>query len=123
VILLEHGCNYLHRDGMITDEDIDHLLMRSEERTQAESEKLKTEMQHNLANFTLAIGAHETDDAAAGGGTVASKRKSTDISGIGVTATQGFISLPQRERKKTFEVNSYFKEVLSVSLRYALITE
>ena len=39
--------------GTITDEDIDILLTKSEERTLQESSKLTTEMKHNLANFAV----------------------------------------------------------------------
>lgn len=41
------------RDGLFTDEDIDILLKRSEERTEADLSKIKTEIQHTLATFTL----------------------------------------------------------------------
>jgi hypothetical protein len=116
---------------MITDEDIDLLLRRGEQRTQAESDKIKTEMQHNLANFSFAITVEDSlggdnlqggdnngvnGDGASGGGSGVGKRKASELAGIvGVSGTSGFISLPQRERKKTIDVDSYFKEVLSVN--------
>jgi hypothetical protein len=110
---------------MITDEDIDLLLRRGEQRTQAESDKIKTEMQHNLANFSFAITVEDSlggdnlqggdnngvnGDGASGGGSGVGKRKASELAGIvGVSGTSGFISLPQRERKKTIDVDIKIK--------------
>jgi SWI/SNF-related matrix-associated actin-dependent regulator of chromatin subfamily A member 5 len=88
------------KNATITEEDIDALLAKGEERTEAMKEKIKGDMQHNLANFTLGgdegslydfSGALAGDDG--GGGHV-------------------FLSLPQRERKRNYDVNGYFRDAL-----------
>ena len=44
----------------VTDADIDAILARGEEKTEALNTKIKSDMQHNLANFSLASAADET---------------------------------------------------------------
>ena len=41
------------KSATITDADIDALLAKGEQRTKEMQEKIKTDMQHNLQNFTL----------------------------------------------------------------------
>ncbi len=101
------------RDGTLTDEDIDVLLRRGEERTSLDCEKIRTEMQHNLANFSVTLEeSQEINLFTFEGEDFRSKKKS--LGGGGGGEPFAFINLPQRERKKTFDVDSYFREAMSV---------
>ena len=90
-------------EGTLTDEDIDTLLLRGEERTQAINSKLSTEVQHSLATFSvqmedcveLNMFTFEGEDFKKTG--EGARRKS------GVDALEFQIALPQRERKRNFE--------------------
>ena len=48
-------------EGTITDEDIDAILQRGEERTGELNKKIKSDMQHNLRNFTMDGKKEESD--------------------------------------------------------------
>jgi len=88
------------KGGTLTDEDIDALLARGEQRTKEGLSKLSQDMQHNLANFSL------TDTHA----------EEFDLLEEDVATQPAFISLPQRERKRTqhsYDIDMYFNEVLS----------
>ncbi|KAH8097744.1 helicase [Aureococcus anophagefferens] len=87
----------------ITDEDIDTLLKRGEERTQEQASKIQSDVQHNLANFSLTTMEEpegslfnfegENYKGAKGGGGL-------------------MINLPQRERKRNYDVDEYFRDAL-----------
>ena len=85
------------KDGTLTDEDIDVLLARGEERTNSMNEKITTEMQHNLANFSVGLDEHEEINLFTfEGENWKDKSKMPKIISSGELT---FISLPQRDRK------------------------
>eukprot|EP00937_MAST-01D_sp_MAST-1D-sp2_P005591 g5591.t1 len=92
---------FASKDATITDEDIDAILAKGEERTREHNSKIKTDMQHNLANFTLS----SADD----GGSV------YDWGGLKDDAGAMLMPLPQRERKRNYDVNEYFRETMASS--------
>ena len=92
------------KGGTYTDEDIDALIARGEERTSEFEAKLKTDAQHNLANFQL-LGEDETGtDTFSFGG---KNYREGDRKG------GNFINLPQRQRKRNYDVNEYFRETMN----------
>jgi SWI/SNF-related matrix-associated actin-dependent regulator of chromatin subfamily A member 5 len=72
----------------VTDEDIDLILQKGEKRTDEHTSKLKHDVQHNLANFSLA--EPDTSTFMFEGKDYSSKGKNNN-----------FISIGQRSRKKT----------------------
>lgn len=88
-------------NGTYTDEDIDALIAKGEQKTSAIKDKLQTDAQHNLASFSL-LGEDETgkDTFDFGGENYRNKAKTTGT----------FINLPQRERKRNYNVNEYFRD-------------
>lgn len=91
------------KGGTYTDEDIDALIARGEERTNAMQAKLQTDAQHNLANFTLLAEDETGIDTFSFGG----KNYRDD----GKKDGGNFITLPQRERKRNYDVNEYFRDL------------
>jgi len=82
----------------VTDEDIDAILARGEERTAAMSEKIKRDMQHNLMNFTISA----EDDKESSFSLIETEKK-----------THGMLMvLPQRERKSNYNVDNYYRGAL-----------
>lgn len=80
------------KGGSYTDEDIDALILRGEERTSAMQAKLETDAQYNLASFSL-LGNDDTGrDTFSFGG---ENYRDADKKMFG-----NFINLPQRERKR-----------------------
>lgn len=90
--------------GTYTDEDIDALISRGRKKTSDVQAKFKTDAQHNLADFSL-MGDDETgkDTFDFGGENYRDKKKSAG----------NFINLPQRERKRNYNVNEYFRDSLN----------
>jgi SWI/SNF-related matrix-associated actin-dependent regulator of chromatin subfamily A member 5 len=88
--------------GTITDEDIDALLMKGEERTKLLNNQIQSDMQHNLASFTLSA---EDNFSLYDHGLEREKKDKGD--GF-------FIALPQRDRKRNYNVNEYFRDALQV---------
>jgi SWI/SNF-related matrix-associated actin-dependent regulator of chromatin subfamily A member 5 len=98
------------RDREFTDEDIDALLARGEERTASAKEKISTDMQHSLAKFSLdgssEVNVFNFEDVDY------KERRGGKAMEMG-TAT--FVNLPQRERKRAiYDVDEYFKESLGL---------
>lgn len=91
------------KGGTYTDEDIDALIARGEERTNAMQAKLQTDAQHNLANFTLLA----EDETGIDTFSFAGKNYRDD----GKKDAGNFITLPQRERKRNYDVNEYFRDL------------
>jgi len=89
------------KGGTYTDEDIDALIAKGEERTSEMQAKIQTDAKHNLASFTLL----PEDETA---------KDTFDFDGKNyrdANKTGGnFINLPQRERKRNYDVNDYFRE-------------
>ena len=87
------------KGGTYTDEDIDALIAKGEEKTSAIQAKLMTDAKHNLANFSL-LGDDAPDTFMFDGKNYREESRSTG----------NLINLPQRERKRNYDVNDYFKE-------------
>lgn len=118
------------KEGIITDEDIDTLLARGEERTNAINSKLSTEVQHSLANFSVGmedwsemnIFTFEGENFK--GKKTAGRKKKSLAEKCGENAF--LLSLPQRERKKNYgEVGEFLAEdpelVALVFISFALL--
>ena len=101
--MVRFGANEIFnaKGSMITDDDIDAILAKGEERTEAMKGKIEEGMQHNLKNFSLAENTNlyelegETFDRYPG------TKKKKNVS--------SFIELPQRERKKNYDVDEYYR--------------
>jgi len=85
------------KGGTYTDEDIDALIAKGEERTSEMQAKLETDAKHNLANFSLMA----DDD----GGNM------FEFGGVNYKdkPTGNFINLPQRERKRKYDLSAMSK--------------
>jgi len=92
------------KGGTYTDEDIDALIARGEERTSEFEAKLKTDAQHNLANFQLLAEDESGRDTFSFDG---KNYRDADKSG------GNFINLPQRQRKRNYDVNEYFRDAMN----------
>jgi SWI/SNF-related matrix-associated actin-dependent regulator of chromatin subfamily A member 5 len=86
------------KGGTYTDEDIDALIARGEERTSAIQAKLETDARHSLANFSLMADDDTGKDTFSFGGK--NYRDSDKNSG------GNFINLPQRQRKRNYDISA-----------------
>ena len=85
------------KGGRYTDEDIDALIARGEERTLEMEAKLQTDAKHNLANFSsLADDDTGRDTFSFDGKNYRESDKSTG----------NFINLPQRQRKRNYDLSA-----------------
>jgi SWI/SNF-related matrix-associated actin-dependent regulator of chromatin subfamily A member 5 len=92
------------KEGTYTDEDIDALIARGEEKTKDTQAKLETDAKHSLADFKLLA----DDDT--GRDTFSFDGKNYR----GADKTVGnFINLPQRQRKRNYDVNEYFRDAMN----------
>lgn len=87
------------KGGTYTDEDIDALITKGEEKTSAMQAKLETDAKHNLANFSLMTEEEEGTDTFSFGGK--NYRDSNKGSTVG-----NFINLPQRQRKRNYDLSA-----------------
>ena len=92
------------KGGTYSDEDIDALIAKGEEKTSAIQAKLQTDAQHNLADFQLLGDGDGDKDTFSFDGK--NYRDSTKTVG-------NFINLPQRERKRNYDVNEYFRDTMN----------
>ncbi|GAB9467025.1 Imitation switch isoform alias nucleosome remodeling factor [Globisporangium polare] len=94
------------RGSMITDDDIDAILAKGEERTESMKAKIAADMQHNLANFSLSgDSANGVSSLYEFEGEVFAKDSST-----GQVLPSTFIALPQRERKANYNEDEYYRK-------------
>lgn len=95
------------RGSMITDDDIDAILAKGEERTEAMKSKIAADMQHNLANFSLAgeNGNANVSSLYEFEGEVFSRESNN-----GAVLPSTFIALPQRERKTNYNEDEYYRK-------------
>lgn len=93
------------KGGTYTDEDIDALIARGEEKTNLIQASIETDAKHNLANFSLLTEDDSGRDTFSFGG-----KNYRDSAGGGVG---NFITLPQRQRKRNYDVNEYFRETMN----------
>jgi SWI/SNF-related matrix-associated actin-dependent regulator of chromatin subfamily A member 5 len=90
--------------GTYTDEDLDALIAKGEERTEAMQAKLQTNAQHDLANFSLMADDETGRDTFSFDGK--NYRDADKTAG-------NFINLPQRQRKRNYDVNEYFRDAMN----------
>ncbi|KAL4085638.1 hypothetical protein PRIC1_014974 [Phytophthora ramorum] len=100
------------RGSMITDDDIDAILARGEERTEDMKGKIAADMQHNLANFSLSgdNGSANVSSLYEFEGEVFSKDTNN-----GDILPSTFIALPQRERKSNYNEDEYYRQQAGLS--------
>ncbi|CEG46649.1 imitation switch isoform alias nucleosome remodeling factor 140 kda subunit [Plasmopara halstedii] len=100
------------RGSMITDDDIDAILARGEERTETMKDKIAADMQHNLANFSLSgdNGNASVSSLYEFEGEVFSKDTNN-----GHVLPSTFIALPQRERKSNYNEDEYYRQQTGLS--------
>ena len=85
------------KGGTYTDEDIDALIAKGEEKTNEMQAKLDKDAKHNLANFTLMAEDETGLDTFSFGGK----------NYRGADKTKGnFINLPQRQRKRNYDLQT-----------------
>mmetsp|Transcript_1862 Transcript_1862/g.4211 ORF Transcript_1862/g.4211 Transcript_1862/m.4211 type:complete len:1089 (-) Transcript_1862:123-3389(-) len=94
------------KGGTYTDEDIDALIAKGEQRTSEIQAKLETDAKHNLADFQLLADDDTGRDTFSFGG---KNYRGSDKNG------GNFINLPQRQRKRNYDVNEYFRDALNQS--------
>jgi SWI/SNF-related matrix-associated actin-dependent regulator of chromatin subfamily A member 5 len=90
--------------GTYTDEDIDALIAKGEEKTSEINAKLNTDAKHDLSNFSLIADDDGGRDTFAFGG----KNYRDADKNVG-----NFINLPQRQRKRNYDVNEYYRETMN----------
>ncbi|KAI9906732.1 hypothetical protein PsorP6_016200 [Peronosclerospora sorghi] len=100
------------RGSMITDDDIDAILARGEERTESMKGKIAADMQHNLANFSLSgdNGNASVSSLYEFEGELFSKDTNN-----GDVLPSTFIALPQRERKSNYNEDEYYRQQAGLS--------
>ncbi|XP_025201140.1 chromatin-remodeling complex ATPase chain Iswi [Melanaphis sacchari] len=106
--MIRHGANHVFqsKDSEITDEDIDTILRKGEEKTEEMKQKLESLGESSLRNFTLdaqtesSLYTFEGEDY----------REKQKLTGIG-----NWIEPPKRERKANYAVDAYFREALRTS--------
>lgn len=89
------------KGGTYTDEDIDGLIAKGEERTSEMQAKLQSG-KHDLANFSLVADDGGPDTFSFEGENYREK-----------AASGNFINLPQRQRKRNYDVNEYFRDAMN----------
>ncbi|XP_030836704.1 SWI/SNF-related matrix-associated actin-dependent regulator of chromatin subfamily A member 5 [Strongylocentrotus purpuratus] len=104
--MIRHGANFIFssKDSTVTDEDIDLILQKTEQKTTKFNEKLNKMGESGLRNFSMdapskSIFSFEGED-------YKEKHKQTGIN---------WIEPPKRERKANYAVDAYFREALRVS--------
>lgn len=102
---------------LITDEDLDALLAKGEERTKSLSDKIKRDVGHTLANFSLTDVANADMSIFSFDGQDYSEtsKRGKRKSDAGMAET--FINLPQRERKRNYDVDTYYREAMGLPER------
>lgn len=93
------------KGGTYTDEDIDALIARGEEKTSQMQASIETDAKHNLANFSLLSEDDSGRDTFSFGG---KNYRDSSSGGAG-----NFINLPQRQRKRNYDVNEYFRDAMN----------
>jgi SWI/SNF-related matrix-associated actin-dependent regulator of chromatin subfamily A member 5 len=91
----------------ITDADVDAILKIGEERTKEFSNKIKSDMAHTLSSFKLETLPNDEKSIYDYEGEQFAKQTA------GGDASLAMIQLPQRERKRNYNVNDYFQNALS----------
>jgi SWI/SNF-related matrix-associated actin-dependent regulator of chromatin subfamily A member 5 len=92
------------KEGTYTDEDIDALIARGEQKTSDTQAKLETDAKHSLADFKLLA----DDDTGRDTFSFDGKNYRGADKNVG-----NFINLPQRQRKRNYDVNEYFRDAMN----------
>lgn len=85
--------------GTYTDEDVDALIAKGEEKTASMHAKLETDAKHDLANFSLLADDEVVDSFAFAG----KNYRGTDKRPKPIS---NFINLPQRQRKRVYDTTA-----------------
>lgn len=107
--IIRFGANHVFqsKDSEITDEDIDSILSKGEEKTKEDQKKLDALGESSLRSFTLDTDQQQSSVYQFEGEDYREKQK---------LATLGsWIEPPKRERKANYAVDAYFKEALRVA--------
>ncbi|CAO1385409.1 unnamed protein product [Diamesa serratosioi] len=107
--IIRFGANHVFqaKDSEITDEDIDAILQKGEEKTIAEQKKLDSLGEGSLRQFTLDTEQPQSSLYQFEGEDYREKQKLATIG--------SWIEPPKRERKANYAVDAYFKEALRVA--------
>lgn len=98
------------RGSMITDDDIDAILAKGEERTEAMKSKVAADMQHSLANFSL-LATESSNGSVSGLYEFEGANFAKDVNtSSGSILPSTFIALPQRERKTIYTDSELYGE-------------
>ena len=93
------------KGSMLTDTDIDGILAHGEARTAEQQALIQKDAQHSLADFSLGDQGEEGQSSV------------FDFEGQDFRDKQAggglFLNLPQRERKRNYDVNEYFRDALT----------
>nr|KAG5698524.1 hypothetical protein BaRGS_023227 [Batillaria attramentaria] len=104
--MIRHGASHVFasKESEITDEDVESIIAKGEQKTDELKKKLDTLGESSLRTFTMdtpdSVYQFEGEDY----------REKHKIGGIG-----GWIEPPKRERKANYAVDAYFREALRVS--------
>uniref|UniRef100_A0A8R1TZD8 Uncharacterized protein n=1 Tax=Onchocerca volvulus TaxID=6282 RepID=A0A8R1TZD8_ONCVO len=109
--MIRHGADqvFASKDSTVTDENIDTILEKAEQKTEALNKKIASMGETSLRNFTLDAPALDADSNY----TVYKfegedyREKQKNVGGIGY-----WIEPPKRERKANYQVDAYFREAM-----------
>uniref|UniRef100_U5EY61 Putative chromatin remodeling complex swi/snf component swi2 n=1 Tax=Corethrella appendiculata TaxID=1370023 RepID=U5EY61_9DIPT len=107
--IIRFGANHVFqsRDSEITDQDIDSILKKGEEKTQEQNQKLESLGESSLRSFTI---DNETENRSLYQFEGEDYREKQKLHHLG-----SWIEPPKRERKANYAVDAYFKEALRVA--------
>ncbi|KAI1289743.1 SWI/SNF-related matrix-associated actin-dependent regulator of chromatin subfamily A member 5 [Halotydeus destructor] len=105
--MIRHGAEqiFASKDSDITDEDIDAILRKGEDKTEEMKKKLESMGESNLRNLTLDTGEISSVYQFEG----EDYREKQKLAGL------AWIEPPKRERKANYAVDAYFRDALRVS--------
>jgi len=103
------------KGSSITDEDIDALLAKGEERTKVLSSNIERDVGHTLASFKMEFASGEGSMYEFEGQQYKQEKKRGRRGRRKEAAMAAtFINLPQRERKRNYDVDTYFREAMGM---------
>lgn len=108
--MIRHGANHVFasKESDITDEDIEEIMEKCEEKTAEQKQKFDQLGESSLRTFTL--------DNVAGSGQYVYQFEGEDFREKAKMMTLGnWIEPPKRERKANYAVDAYFREALRTS--------
>jgi SWI/SNF-related matrix-associated actin-dependent regulator of chromatin subfamily A member 5 len=107
--MIRHGADtiFAGKDSTITDEDIDSILKKGEERTKEMNEKLDKLGESSLRNFTLDTASTDSASVYNWQGQNWKEKQQASVADF-------WIEPPKRERKANYHVDLYFREAMKV---------